>query len=214
MSDKNQPLEEIVLDVRLKMEELNQAREVALKRTRELIGMCAKSIRAIHRQEWESAEAQLAIAKTSAETLIAGTKEHTELYYAGYTQDALKEYVEAELVYALMRQQLLPTPQTLHVEIATWLNGLAEAATELRRRILDLIRLNQLAEAESLLDKMDEIYSILVTFDFSDAVTGGLRRRTDVVRGVLEKTHGDVTSSVRQNQLQQALQRFEDKLQG
>lgn len=214
MSDKNQPLEEIVLDVRLKMEELNQAREVALKRTRELIGMCAKSIRAIHRQEWESAEAQLAIAKTSAETLIAGTKEHTELYYAGYTQDALKEYVEAELVYALMRQQLLPTPQTLQVEIATWLNGLAEAATELRRRILDLIRLNQLAEAESLLDKMDEIYSILVTFDFSDAVTGGLRRRTDVVRGVLEKTHGDVTSSVRQNQLQQALQRFEDKLQG
>lgn len=212
MSDTAKPLQEIALDVRLRMEALNEAREITLKRTRELIGMCAKSIRSIHREEWESAESQLAMTKVSAEILISGTQEHSELYYAGYTQDALKEYVEAELVYALMRHQLLPTPQTLGVEIATWLNGLAEAATELRRRILDLVRLNQLNEAEILLDKMDEIYSILVTFDFSDAVTGGLRRRTDIVRGVLERTHGDLTSSIRQNQLQQALQRLENKL--
>ncbi|MCA9993213.1 MAG: hypothetical protein KDE29_19640, partial [Anaerolineales bacterium] len=97
-------------------------------------------------------------------------------------------------------------------EYNTWLNGLAEAATELRRRILDIIRHGHSQEVERLLDRMDEIYSLLVTFDFSDSITGGLRRRTDVVRGVLERTRGDVTQSLRQAELEQALEALEQKI--
>ena len=136
------------------------------------------------------------------------------MYHAGYTQDALKEYVEANLTYLLVRDEPLPSPADLNVEDNTWLNGLAEAATELRRRILDIIRGGHEQEVERLLDNMDVIYSVLVTFDFRDSITRGLRRRTDVLRSVLERTRGDVTTSLRQTELEAALEALERKLGG
>jgi translin len=138
--------------------------------------------------------------------------DYPDLYYSGYTQDALKEVVEAHVTYALVRGEALPTPVSLDVEHATYLNGLAEAATELRRQILDILRQGHSDEAERLLEAMDALYDMLITFDFPDAITGGLRRRVDTVRGVLERTRGDVTNSLRQQQLRAALIDFGQRL--
>ncbi len=198
--------------IRTEFERINAARDQAYQRSRSLISLCARSIRAIHRDEYEKAEALIAEAKTAADTLTSDVADFPALYYAGYTQDALKEFVEANLTYALVRQRPLPTPETLGTEYNTWLNGLAEAATEMRRRILDIIRHGHSDEAERLLDAMDQIYSILVTIDFPDAITGGLRRRTDTVRAVLERTRGDITTSLRQAQLESALAAMETRL--
>ncbi|MEZ4645601.1 MAG: haloacid dehalogenase [Chloroflexota bacterium] len=198
--------------IRSEFEQVHTPRDQAYQRSRALISICARSIRAIHREEWEQANELIAEAKTAANTLIDGVKSYSDLYYAGYTQDAIKEYVEACLTYALVRNEPLPTPGELGAESNTWLNGLAEAATELRRRILDIIRHSHNDEAERLLDHMDQIYSTLVTFDFNDSITGGLRRRTDTVRAVLERTRGDVTTSLRQSQLEAALAALEAKL--
>ena len=144
--------------------------------------------------------------------MVADVKAFPELYFAGYTQDAVKEYVEANLTYELIRERPLSTPTQLDAEGSTWLNGLAEAATELRRRILDIIRHGHNDEAERLLGQMDLVYSTLVTFDFNDKITGGLRRRTDTVRAVLERTRGDVTTSMRQAELEEALKALEAKI--
>lgn len=198
--------------IRADFEVINKARDQAYQRSRRLIGMCARAIRAIHREEWQRADELIAEAGEAAEALVAGVDSFPNLYYAGYTQDALKEYVEAHLTYALVRDMPLPTKDELSVEGKTWLNGLAEAATELRRRILDIIRHGHSEEAERLLDAMDEVYSVLVTIDFNDSITGGLRRRTDTVRAVLERTRGDVTTSFRQAELTQALEALETKL--
>lgn len=205
-------LDQISDAIRSEMDDINSARDQAIRRSRPLIRICAQAIRATHREEWDKAETLMAEARSAAETLIDGVKDYPHLYHAGYTQDALKEYVEAYHTYALIRDEALLLPQELGVMGNTWLNGLAEAATELRRRILDIIRHGYNPEAERLLDKMDEIYSQLVTFDYSDSITGGLRRRTDVVRGVLERTRGDVTRNLRQNQLEAALSALETKL--
>jgi translin len=205
-------LEEITDYVRGEFEKVDRAREQAYKRSRDLIRLCAKSIRAMHREEWDSAESLLQQTRAAATTMVDGVREFPELYQAGYTQDALKEFVEAHLTLALMHNNPLPSPLDLQVEPSTWLNGLAEAATELRRRILDIIRHGHSDEAERLLDVMDEVYSTLVTFDFPDSVTRGLRRRTDTVRAVLERTRGDVTTSLRQAQLEAALSRIERDL--
>ena len=205
-------LEAITNDIRETFEEVNTARDLAYQRSRQLTRVCARSIRAIHREEWDLAHELMGEARTAAEELVAGVESFPSLYHAGYTQDALKEFVEANLTYALVRDQPLPTPDELNVEDNTWLNGLAEAATELRRRILDIIRLEHAGEVEELLSKMDEIYSVLVTFDYSDSITGGLRRRTDVLRSVLERTRGDVTTSLRQAALEEALEALEQKL--
>lgn len=209
--DRDQ-LDRIAEDIRNEFEEIGAARDLAFQRSRKLISVCARAIRAIHRDEWDLAQGMILEAGKAAEELIEGVHSYPNLYYAGYTQDALKEYVEATLVHAMVRNRELPTPAEIGVESNTWLNGLAEASTELRRRILDIIRHGHSDEAENLLTIMDDVYSVLVTFDFNDAITGGLRRRTDTVRAVLERTRGDVTNSFRRAALQDALEAMEKML--
>lgn len=205
-------LEQTVNSIRVELEKVSMARDQAYQRSRSLISLCARSIRAIHREEWEKAEELLTEIKEGAAALTADVADYPNLYYAGYTQDALKELVEANLLYAILRKRPLPLPADLGTESNTWLNGLAEASTELRRRILDIVRHGHTDEVERLLDTMNQIYEMLVTIDFNDNVTGGLRRRTDTVRAVLERTRGDVTTSWRQTQLEEALKALEQRL--
>jgi translin len=186
---------------------------------RELIRHCAEAIRAVHRREWSDAEAKLAIVRDQADALRSIVAGYPDLAHSGYTLDALKEVVEAFATHAIVRGRDLPTPADLAVDGAVYLNGLAEAATELRRFILDILRREETStgegareasrEASRLLDWMDAIYDQLITFDFPDAITGDLRRRTDAVRGVLERTRGDLTTTIQQHRLQEALRRAE-----
>ena len=205
---------QIIDTIRADMNQRSDARDGAIARSRELIRQCAECIRAIHRQEWGIADTKLNQIQTIATSLQRDLAPYADLYYAGYTQDALKEMVEAYTTYAIIRNQSLPTPEVLNVPSATYLNGLAEAATELRRFILDIMRheATHSLEAERLLEWMDRIYDELIAVDFPDAITNGLRRQTDIVRGVLERTRGDLTSSLRQQQLQEALLRLEQRL--
>jgi len=202
-------LDTVAENIRAVLDAKNAARDLALERSRTLIRNCALAIRAAHRQDYEEAANLLVQAKQAAEEMVADLQEHPDLYYAGYTQDALKEYAEASLTYALIRGLTLPTPDELKVEPAAYLNGLAEATGELRRHALDLLRQGQLARAEEILTMMDDIYGVLVTIDYPDAITGGLRRNTDMVRGVLERTRGELTVAVQQTKLTQALEAFE-----
>lgn len=190
------------------------ARDAAIKQSRELIRQCAECIRAIHRRDYDVADSKLAGIRDFAAEMKAGVADQPDLYHSGYTQDALKEVVEAFLTNAIIRELPLPAPQDLGVEAATYLKGMGEAATELRRFILDIMRRSDRHsdEAERLLGWMDAIYDQLITFDFPDAITYGLRRQTDVVRGVLERTRGDMTNSLRQQQLQDAIASFEARV--
>jgi translin len=204
-------LDAISEGLRNDLEQRTSARDDAIKRSRELIRRCAESIRAIHRRDWAQADEKLEIVRQDARALSEGVADFPDLYHSGYTQDALKEVVEAFATYAIIRDEALPTPQALGVESATYLKGLSEAATELRRFILDIMRRQDKHsdEAERLLMWMDAIYDQLVTFDFPDAITHGLRRQTDIVRGVLERTRGDLTQSLRQQALQDQLAQLE-----
>jgi translin len=205
-------LVQIIENIRAEFSQKNQVRDVTLGRSRELIRLCSLSIRAIHRHEWEQANALLASAREAASIMTADLAAYADLNEAGYTQDALKELVEAHVLYAFVQDLDLPGPIELGVPPAAYLNGLAEAASELRRFVLDLIRLGQTAQGEPYLALIDEVYSHLITIDFPDALTGGLRRTTDMLRGVLERTRGDLTVAVRQEELQNALSVFESKV--
>jgi translin len=134
--------------------------------------------------------------------------------YAGFVQDAQKEYAEARLTYALVRGLPLAGPEELEVTWPAYLNGLGEAVGELRRYTLDKLRRGDLERGEGLIQAMDDIYDLLVTIDYPDSMTGGLRRTTDLVRGVLEKTRGDLTLAARQEQLERSMKAFEGRLSG
>lgn len=183
----------------------NQARDKALMQTRKVIQHAAHAIRAIHRMEVDVADGFLNDARQLVEHLRRDLSDHPDLFYAGYTQDALKEYVEAHVTCALIRGQDLPLPYEIDVEPAIYLNGLAEVVGELRRRTLDTLRQGYSPEVERLLSLMDEIYALLITIDYPDALTNGLRRQTDLARGIVERTRGDVTISLREQRLTQSM---------
>jgi translin len=208
-----QHIEDISERIHQSFDARTQARDRALAQTRILVRHSAHAIRAIHRGEQAKAQENLVAARQLADTIRAELAEYPDLYYAGYTQDALKEYAEASLVYSLLLLDgRLPDPEELDLEYATYLKGLAEATGELRRSCLDLLRQSHTGKAEKLLEYMDDIYAILITMDYPDAITGGLRRLTDIVRSVTERTRGDLTISLRQAQLEQSLQRLEERI--
>jgi translin len=206
-------LETIVEGIRADFEAKNTVRDAALQRSRTLIRNCANAIRAAHRGDFEVSRNLLRVARDAAGEMIADLASYPDLYFAGYTQDALKEYVEAEVVYAFIKGGELPTRQELDVEGAAYLKGLAEAASEMRRHALDLMRQNRLERAEEIMAVMDEVYGQLLTIDYPDAITGGLRRTTDMLRGVVERTRGDLTTAFRQEMMRQALREFEERVE-
>jgi translin len=193
------------------LEARHRVREKALELSRRLIRHSANTIRAIHRGEFEKAKEMLDEGRLVVEQFNSDLAEEAPIYEAGYVQDALKEYAEASLTYAFIAGQPLASPGDLKIDYPAYLNGLAEAMGELRRSTLDLMRAGDLEKAERLLSIMDEVYGILVTVDYPDAITRGLRRTTDMVRGVLERTRGDLTMAVRQQRLEATLKRFEDR---
>jgi translin len=205
-------LPDIVELIRSEMTTINGLRDATLARSRALTRACANSIRAIHRHDWSEADALLAQARDEAKAMVDAIADQPTLYHTGYTQDALKELVEAHLVAAVVRGTPFPTPDELYVTGATYLRGMSEAGSEMRRFVLDLVRRGDVNAAEPYLAFMDEVYSQLITVDFPDAVTDGLRRSTDVLRSVLERTRGDLTLAIRQDQMRQALISFEENL--
>jgi translin len=207
-------LDRIAEKVRKEMEAKNAARDAALAASRELIRHCALSIRATHRAEYSEAAQLLTRTREIAAQMKGRVSAYPDLYFTGYVQDALKEMAEAHIVYALITNEKLPDPDALGVDYAAFLNGLGEAAGELRRYSLDIVRHGNSERCETVLAAMEDIYSLLVTMDFPDALTGGLRRTTDMVRGVLERTRGDLTIAARQEKLEQTLHEFESRFKG
>jgi translin len=205
-------LESIAERIREALNRQIAARERALNNARELTRACALAIRAAHRQETDSMNAHLEQAQRLVHSLIEALRPFPDLFYAGYTQDALKEFAEASIACALIYNQPLPGPESLGIPEATYLNGLAESVGELRRRIMDILRHGYSEEAERLLGYMDEIYAVLVTMDYPDGLTNNLRRQTDLVRGIVEKTRGDVTLALRSQHLEQAMVELQKRL--
>ena len=164
----------------------HNARERALPRSRQAIRFCANAIRAAHRDDFELANRHLAEAGGLLREMAKDLSDHLDIFYAGFVADAQKEYAEAALTAALIQRQPIPMPEDLGVEWAPYLNGLGEATGELRRYLLDRMRQGKLDGCEDILRDMDEIYSLLITLDFPDAITGNLRRTTDATRGILE----------------------------
>ena len=209
--EENASLELFAAELRTRLESANRAREEALRACREVIQHSSKAIRAVHRGEMEIAQQLAAAARSRVEAVKQTLAAHPELFHAGYVHDSQKEYVEAEAMLAIVGQRPLPAPAALGVEPAAYLNGLAEAASESRRYVLDKLRLGEMQRAESVLKIMDDIYYELVAFDFPDAITGGLRRTTDALRAVLERTRGDLTLTASQRRLESALQQAQEK---
>ena len=192
MYDRSKELEAIVENIRTDFEAKHAAREVGLASCRQALRHSANAIRAVHRDDFPAAEDLLRQASELLERARGALAEHPDIYFAGFVHDALKEYAEGSAALALVGGEPLPDPKDIHVGNAAYLNGLGEAVGELRRHILDAMRYGDSPAAKCCLSNMDDIYSVMVTIDYPEAITGNLRRTADAVRGILERTRGDL----------------------
>jgi len=208
MSGLTDNLESIADQIRESFSTKDAAREKVLPLCREAIRHCGKAIRAVHRQEFDQATKLLQSARNLLSEAEQGISAYGELGHAGFVRDAQKEFAEGSITLALVTGNRLPDPDELGIDAAAYLNGLGEAVGELRRYLLDRMRRGNLSQGEELLSAMDDIYNTLVTMDFPDAITGGLRHTTDMVRGVLERTRSDLTLAIGQKGLVDKLADF------
>jgi len=206
-------LDDVSEGLRRRFDDVMEARERALPASRKAIRSCANAIRAIHRGELELAHRLMAEARAAIDEGLAAVEGHPQIRYAGYLQDAQKEFAEAKITEAVVTGAAeLPTPEELGVEDAPYLNGMAEAIGEARRHILDLLRHGKVAEGEAVLTAMDDMYYVLVSMDYPDAVTLNLRRSTDLARGLIERTRGDLSVARVSQDLHDALERHSQGL--
>jgi translin len=205
-------LSDLAAQIRTRLDAKNAARERALPAARRSIRSSANAIRAIHRLELDSARSLIEGSRAALDEGLAAVERQAEIRHAGYLQDAQKEYAEANLTLALVTGAELPGPTDLQVEDAAYLGGMSDAIGEGRRRVLDLLRTGDVEEADRLHQAMEEMYGVLVTMDYPDAITMNLRRATDVSRSLIEKTRGDLATSAVQKDLRDALDRHADAL--
>jgi translin len=199
-------LESVVSEIVAELSAANAGREAALRSCRRTIQLAGSAIKAVHRLEPATAAALADDCEAEVRAAQAALAGFPALQHAGFLHDAEKEYVEARVTIALVNGSEVPSPGELSVDPAAWMKGVAEAASELRRHLLDRLRDGELARAGELLDLMDETYDALMVVDFPDALTGGLRRTLDALRAVLERSRGDLTTTFVQARLQEAIE--------
>jgi translin len=207
---RDDELASIANSVLEQLQETHLAREAALARCREAIRASGLAIRAMHRRREEEALGQLRIAEQSVRDAQGSLTPFPQLAASGFLHDAEKEYAEARLTKALIDGATLPSPAEVRVGLPAWLNGLAEAASELRRHLLDCLRSGDVRRGEDLLQTMEDVFDLLVTVEYPDAITGGLRRAADALRAVVERSRADVTTTVLQTNLQRAIESHRD----
>ncbi len=205
-------LDEIAREISSELEAIDTARDRGLILHRKAIKQSSLAIRAVHRSEFVTAQKHLDQARAFLDEACDILHDHPSIYYSGFLQDAMKEYAEAMVTYAVVRGDPIPYPQELRVDSCAYLRGLAEAVGELRRHILDLVRRGELDKGEAVLETMDDIYYLLISMDFPDAITRGLRRSTDVARGCLERTRGDLTNHQGRLRLERSLEYLKGRL--
>ena len=199
-------------EAREHLEPVHTDRERAYTTSREVVQAASATIKAVHRGEFDAAREQVARTRELCEQMLAAVECSPEIGYSGFVGDASREYAEAALVLALIAEGDLPGPKKLGVDYADWLNGLGDAVGELRRHVLDLIRADRVEDAERYLHMMDEIYQTLMSFDYPQAVTKGLRTRSDQARGAVERTRGDLTNALRQSRLEARMRQLQEAL--
>jgi translin len=207
-------LGELSNHLRAELDAKTSAREQGLSSSRSAIRACGNAIRAMHRYEFEAAGTLVAEAQSHLDVARGALADHPDMLHAGFVHDAEKELAEARITFALVTDASMPSPEDVGVGPSAYLKGMAESIGEVRRHLLDLLRKGELKRCEDLLRSMDDLYFVLVSMDYPDGITFGLRRLTDVARSIIERTRGDFTTSTIQKELRDALEAHAARIEG
>ena len=198
-------LKNIFSKISNRLDEIDQDREIILKISRQIVRDCSVAIKSIHRADFNSYEEKINEIRINHEKLLEIVNKNPE-FFGGYTKTPEQEYIEAICLYSIISGKKLPDPESCNVSDVNYLLGLADVIGELRRFVLDRIRVGELEKLEMILEKMEDIYTYLFSLDYPKGITQDLRRKTDIARGLIEKTRGEVSLAIQMNDLKQCLE--------
>ena len=204
-----QKLEEIANKIEDYLGEKNQVREVALRKAREIIKKSSGIIQTIHK--CKESERDIITLKKNGIELKNMVQSHLDLYYSGFVENAYMEMCEAVILYSIIKNQPLPTIEELEVTSSSYLLGIGDVIGELRRIVLDSLRKGEIEKASNYLDIMEDLYLILMRFNYPNAIVN-IRRKQDIARGLLEKTRGEVAFAFRGKSLEEKIAKLEEKI--
>lgn len=202
-------LEEIASQIQYKLDEKDAVREVALKSSRAIIRVAAGIVHAIHKHE--DVKNEFNEARDEVHRLRSLLEDHPDIWNAGFVEDAMAEIAEASILFSIINSEELPDPEDLGITPASYLLGLGDVIGELRRFALESLRNGEVELAQRYLDMMEEIFLILMRFDYPDAIVP-IRRKQDVARSLLEKTRGEVAVAICSKRLEERLKHLEKSI--
>lgn len=184
-----------------------ERREKLLKGTRDVISLCSKSIVDLHYGKKDAAKEKL---HKAGEML-------TEFH--GYTKDDLQKYllvpeqefVEASVLRSLIEDSDIPSADDLKVSGPAYVMGLLDCVGECKRRVYDQIRKEKFIEAQNLFSFMEKIYGLVYPLSIYDNLVGGLKRKLDVAKMLIEDVRSLVTEESRRQSLMAAVERLENR---
>ena len=209
-------LDKIVDKIEKSIDDKDKIREQALRTSREIIIGCRKAIQCIHQNLMKDAKNNIRKSSTKLQKLYELTANHPELYHAGFVENAAQELVEANCLYSVMRGKDLPDPDELQTTYSSYLLGLCDLVGELRRTALDSIRTGKAKKADNYLSMMEEIYDVIIRFDYPSGLIP-IKKKQDMVRNLIERTRGELAVASCERRIEYRTDEFRgmlDKING
>jgi translin len=209
-------LDKIVDKIEKSIDDKDKTREQALRASREIIIGCRKAIQLIHQKKMKNANTNIKQASKKLTDLYDITKNYPDLYHAGFVENAAQEFVEANCFYNIMLGKELPDPDKIQTTYSSYLMGLCDLVGELRRTALDSIRQGKAKIADKYLAMMEEIYDVIIRFDYPSGLIP-IKKKQDMVRGLVEKTRGELAVASCERRIEYRTDEFRgflDKIEG
>ena len=188
------------------LDKFDEDREKILKKSRDITRDCSIAIKSIHREDNNTYQEKITKIKDDLKNLKELVNKNPGHFYR-YLKTPEQEYVEAIALLSIIQKKAIPNHIELDIDALHYTLGLADVIGELRRHVLDNIRMSKREYLNEILDKMDELYTYLFSLDYPSGMTKDLRHKTDIARNIIERTRGDITLSIQMNKLTNLLEK-------
>ena len=185
------------------LEKTNSKREFLIKNNRETVILCSQAIISIHKNDLSTAKKKIAKAKSELTKL----KQKSAGDLVRYIITPEQEFVEAVSLLAVIEGKDIPSVKSLKVSNESYILGLLDCIGEIKRQVIDKIRVGDSRRATQLFDIMENLYLLLYPFASYDKIVKEARRKLDVNRMLVEETRSVLTEEIRRQELIKAIKK-------
>jgi len=191
-----------------KFKDIEERRNTIIKGTRDATILCSKAIVSIHSHKKNESIENI----DKAKKLLQQFKKMGKDDLQRYLYIAEQEFVEASSLFSIVENSSIPSMKTLEVSDISYVMGLLDCIGEIKRMIIDKIRIEGTSNVHSLFELMDKIYGIIYPLAVYDNLMPGLRKKLDVSRILIENVRAIITEEKRRSIMIEKIQEFEKRI--